>query len=395
MITGKPGDTPRAGSSVSRVKVLVSAALAAVLSGTAYAQPDAPGAPHKFAAQTITLAAAGDLIVQPELVAQAAADARATGRNGRDFTAILGALRPEIAAADLGLCHMETPLARPQDPPTGYPIFNAPPELAEAVADLGFDACSTASNHTLDYGEAGVKRTLDGLDQAGVRHAGSARTRQEAVTPTVVTVRGVKVGLLSYTFSFNGVSRPDGKAWIANLIDERAILAEARAAKAAGAEIVVLSLHAGTEYQHEPDVGQVGLARNLLGSPDIDLVVGHHVHVVQPFERVNGKWIAYGIGNVLTRFPDGSPESTQDAVVPTFTFTRGTDGWRITAVEVRPTWMEYQPKERIVDLAEALGRADVTGERREAYQRAYNRINRWVTARGAARDGLVVARPGD
>ncbi|NUT35120.1 MAG: CapA family protein [Hamadaea sp.] len=357
------------------------------------AQPDEPGAP-RFHAQTFTLAAAGDLLVQPELVAQAAADARAAGRQGRDFTAILGALRPAIAGADLGLCHMETPLARPQDPPTGYPIFNAPPELAGAVADLGFDACSTASNHTLDYGEAGVRRTLDGLDRAGVRHAGSARSRQEAVTPTVVVVRGVKVGLLSYTFSFNGVPRPDGKAWIANLIDERAILAEARAAKAAGAEIVVLSLHAGTEYQHEPDSGQVGLARTLLASPDIDLIVGHHVHVVQPFEQIDGEWIAYGIGNVLTRFPDGSPENTQDAVVPTFTFTRGTDGWRVTAVEVRPTWMEYAPKERIVDLAAALGRSDVTGERREAYQRAYNRISRWVNARGAAADGLVIARPG-
>jgi poly-gamma-glutamate synthesis protein (capsule biosynthesis protein) len=355
----------------------------------------ADAAPSPEAPDKLTLVAAGDLITQPELVAQAATDAKAAGRTGRDFTQILAALREPVISADLALCHMETPLARPQDPPTGYPIFNAPPELADGVAALGFDACSTASNHTLDYGEAGIGRTLTGLDRVGVRHAGSARNKAEADTPTIVDVRGVKVGLLSYTFSFNGIERPAGKAWIANLIDERAILAEARKAKRAGAQIVVLSLHAGTEYQHEPDIGQLGLARTILASPDVDLIIGHHVHVVQPFERVGGKWVAYGVGNVLVRFPDGSPEETQDAVVPRFTFTRSGGTWHVTAVEVRGTWMEYEPKERIVDLATALGRKDVTGERRATYQRAYDRIKRWINAQGAAGAGLVVARPGE
>ena len=67
---------------------------------------------------------------------------------------------------------------------------------------------------------------------------------------------------------------------------------------------------------------RLGLARQLLGSPDIDLIIGCLVHVVQPFEKINHRWVAYGMGNLTTRFPDGSPESTQDAVVPEFTFTR-------------------------------------------------------------------------
>ncbi|BCB75763.1 hypothetical protein GCM10022251_26410 [Phytohabitans flavus] len=267
---------------------------------------------------TLTVAAAGDLFVQPALVAQARADAR--DKSGYDFRQIMAAIVPPIRAADLAVCHVEQPLGPERGPFTGYPIFNAPVQLADAAAATGFDTCSTASNHTLDYGPDGVTRTLDNLDRVGLRHTGSARTAKEAGTPNVFDVRGVQVAHLSYTFSFNGIDRPSGKAWIANLIDPKAILAEAKRARNAGAEIVIASLHWGTEYQNAADVGQVGLANQLLASPDVDLIIGMHAHVVQPFEKIGDKWVAYGLGNLLVRFEDGSPENTADSAVPTFTF---------------------------------------------------------------------------
>lgn len=301
----------------------------------------------------ITVLAAGDLLVHPELTAQAAADARAAGRSGHDFTQVLAAVRPVVSRADLAICHMETPLAAPSGPFTGYPIFSVPPQLADAAAWAGFDTCSTASNHSLDTGLPGIRRTLDKLDQAGLRHTGTARNAQEAARPNVIDVGGVKVAQLSYTFSFNGIPRPEGQEWAANLIDRKAILTEARRARAQGAQIVILSAHWGAEYQHEPNDEQLRLARELLASPDIDLIIGHHVHVVQPFEKIGRKWVAYGISNLTTY---GSAEDTQQAVIPQFTFTRTASGrWEVTRVEVVTTWMQYRPAARVIDLAGAIG----------------------------------------
>ncbi|WP_432825498.1 CapA family protein [Dactylosporangium sp. CA-092794] len=341
--------------------------------------------------RTLSVVAAGDLFVPPDLTAQAAADARAAGKPGHDFTQILAAVAPIVRSADLAVCHVEQPLAPPEGPFTGWPTFSAPPQLVDAAAGAGFDTCSTASNHTLDHGEEGVRRTLDNLDRVGLHHSGSARSAAEAATPNVFSVHGVKVAQLAYTFSFNGIQRPPGKPWIANPIDVPKILHDAHAAKQAGAEIVILSMHWGwTEYQNAPDADQVSQARQLLASPDVDLIIGMHVHVVQPFEKIGDKWVAYGLGNLLCRFSDGTAENTQDSAVPRFTFTEVTPGtWRVTDVEVHPMFMAYHPQARLVDVAAAAnGVAPGTG-----YARILQRISGDVNMRGAEAAGLRMVRP--
>ena len=357
-------------------------------------QPSAAGVEKATAAgpkNQLTVVAAGDLLVHPKLSDQAGADARTTGRGGYDFTKILAAVRPRVSRADLAICHLETPLADPNGPFTGYPLFSVPPQLADAAAATGFDTCSTASNHTLDTGTEGIRRTLDNLDRVGIRHAGSARTPQEAATPTILDVGGVKVAQLSYALSFNGLERPAGQRWVANLIDPEQILAEAHRAREHGAEIVILSMHWGTEYENEPNADQRDLSPRLLESPDIDLIVGHHVHVVQPFERIGTKWVAYGMGNLTARFDDGKPENTQDAVIPEFTFDRvGPGRWQVSKVSVLPTWMEYQPAARVVDLPAALADPRLPADRRATYQRAQQRIAGYVDLRGARKAGLTL-----
>ncbi|MFF5229854.1 CapA family protein [Dactylosporangium sp. NPDC000521] len=340
---------------------------------------------------TLSVVAAGDLFVPPDLTAQAAADARAAGKPGHDFTQILAAVAPTVRSADLAVCHVEQPLAPPEGPFTGYPTFSAPPQLVDAAADAGFDTCSTASNHTLDHGEEGVRRTLDNLDRVGLHHSGSARSEAEAAKPNVFSVRGVKVAQLAYTFSFNGIKRPQDKPWIANPIDVPKILQEAHAARQAGAEIVILSMHWGwTEYQNTPDPDQINQATRLLASPDVDLIIGMHVHVVQPLEKIGDKWVAYGLGNLLCRFSDGAPENTQDSVVPRFTFTEVAPGtWRVTDVAVHPMFMAYHPQARLVDVATAAeGVAPGTG-----YARVLQRISGYVNMRGAAAAGLRMVGP--
>src|SRR5205823_4320875 len=154
------------------------------------------------------------------------------------------------------ICHLETPLAAAAGPYRGYPRFSVPPQIAPALAAVGYDSCSTASNHSLDQGTEGIRRTLDALDAAGIRHAGSYRSAADHDRVNMLDVRGVKVAHLSYTFSFNGLSRAPGMPWQANLTEAADILAEAHRARSQGAAIVVLSLHWGTEYLHAPNANQ-------------------------------------------------------------------------------------------------------------------------------------------
>lgn len=338
----------------------------------------------------LTVVGAGDILIHPPVWEQAAADAPG---DGFDFSPIFAGLRPVISGADLAICHLETPLAPAGGPFRGYPTFAAPPQLAAALARTGYDTCSTASNHTLDQGEAGVVRTIDALAAAGLGWTGSARDRADATTPWVREVelaggQNVQVGHLSYTFGFNGLSLPPGKAWLANRIDPDRIVAEAEAARAAGAEVVVLSLHWGTEYMSDPDRAQRDLARQLADSGEIDLILGHHAHVVQPVEKIGGTWVVYGMGNQLARHAEVRDEQREGALVRV-TFTGRDSGWRVTAIEAVPTWVAMDPRIRLVDLTAALaGRPG-----RDRFRAAYDRISEALLRRGADQDGFTVRRP--
>lgn len=352
-----------------------------------------PPNPPGFVPRTATILGSGDVLIHPPLTSQAREDAEARGEAGYDFDEILGATTPEVRAADLAICELETPLALPQGPFLGYPEFSAPPQVLVALRHNGYDVCTTASNHTLDQGFPGLVRTLDELDAAGIRHTGSARTEQEADTPLIVTLpTGVRVASIAYTYGFNNHAPPADKAWSVNPINVRKILADARRAKVAGADIVVLSLHWGTEYDHLATHDQRTLARRLLASPDIDLILGDHAHVVQPMQKIGDKWVIYCMGNLVARHSE-PVDDNREGVLAKFTFTEVRPHvFRASRAEAVPIWMEMEPKLRLVDLPRALADPATTPGQRAVFQGAWNRIAGYLNAYGAVKDGLVIAR---
>lgn len=357
--------------------------------------PAAPGARVDAQGRRLfTVLGAGDVLVHPEVSQQAKRDASTTGQaGGYDFFPMFERVAPAIGAADLAICHLETPLGPAAGPFQGYPRFSAPPQVVDGLKRAGFDACSTASNHTMDQGAQGVTRTLEALDKAGLGHAGSARNAPEANAPRIYEKAGVKVGHLSYTLNFNGLERPPGKLWMANLIEPQKILAAAKRLRAAGAEIVVLSLHWGTEYRHLPDADQLDWVKPLIESPDISLILGHHAHVVQPFEEFGDKWVVYGMGNQLARHADPIDDN-REGVMARITFTEtAPKEWKITEAAAIPTWTDISPDIRLVDLPAALANPTLPAKSRAVYQAAYDRISGYLHARGAAGDGLKVLAP--
>ncbi|MDQ6874925.1 MAG: CapA family protein [Actinomycetota bacterium] len=282
-----------------------------------------------------TIAATGDLLAHEPVVQAAQA---AAGGHGYDFRPLLARVRPILSRADLAICHLETPLSPDDRRISYYPDFQAPREIAPAIRWAGFDTCTTASNHTLDDGPAGVAHTLDLLDAAGVRHAGAARNAAEAARPVIYTVRGFRVAHLDYTYGLNGHSVPAGQPWLVPLIDPARILRDAHAARAAGAQFVIVSFHWGQEYSSGVTADQRDVARRLLASPDVDLVLGSHAHVLQAVERIAGKFVVYGMGNFLARHaPCCDSPPTFDGVIVNITVQPRAGRLMVTALTYAPT----------------------------------------------------------
>jgi hypothetical protein len=360
------------------------------------------GAEGSKGGRGFTLLASGDILPHSSIIDRAAADA---GGQGFDFRPMLKGAAAAVSRADLAICHMETVYGQNGGPYTGYPSFKSPPEVATALRATGFDSCSTASNHTLDDGAPGIGRTLDALDRAGVAHAGSARSSKEASRPTLLRAGkgkdAAKVAHLAYTYGTNDIPLPAGQPWAVNLIDKDRIVADARKARKAGADVVVVSLHWGTEWQDAPDDVQLGLGRELTasasgGRPDIDLILGTHAHVPQAYEKVNGTWIVYGMGDqvagAMVNHEGAQDPRANESSMGRFTFeppAKSGERWAVRKAEFIPQWFDPEAG-RVVALGPAAGgRATGDGGRLREIR---ERIQGVVLSRGAAQDGLVAGQ---
>src|SRR4051794_24659847 len=255
------------------------------------------------------------------------------------FGPMFGAIRRRISGADLALCHMETPLV--PGPVRGYPSFRTPPALARAVKATGWDACSTASNHSLDAGQYGIDSTLKSLRRAGVKATGTARSARGRRRIAMLRAKGVPVAFLSYTAVTNGQAVPH--PWSVNRASPAPIIRDARRARRRGARIVIVNIHWGTEFVSAVSSDQRALAERLTRSPAIDAIVGQHVHVVQPIRRMHGKPVVFGEGNLISNQTAACcPAASQDGLIALIDFVVR-PGRRARARRIRyvPTWVRH------------------------------------------------------
>ena len=324
-------------------RILATAALAFVaLTMAAWggvAVPAGERAPERE--QRFTVSVSGDILMHTPLIDQALAN----GSGGYDFAPFFDRIAPYVADADVALCHLETPLGSGE--PTGYPLFNTPPALARSVAKSGWDGCQTASNHSVDQGMGGIRSTVEALNDANVEHTGSFSSKRQSERPTLIKVRpGVQLGVVAYTDATNGIRPPE--PWAVNVYDpgaldaaERAIVRDARKARKAGAEAVIVNLHWGFENDRSPSGPQRALARRLTDANAVSAVVGQGPHVVQPIDRMNGKFVVFSEGNLVSNqsADAGLPAATQDGLIALLHFAER-DG-ELEAVRLRyvPIWV--------------------------------------------------------
>jgi poly-gamma-glutamate synthesis protein (capsule biosynthesis protein) len=347
---------------------------------TAVSSPTASPTPEL---RTVSIVSSGDILLHERLWAQAKAD----GSDGNwDFYPQLADFEPVISSSDLALCHLETPLAELGVDYQGYPVFNSPPQITDAITKLGFDMCSTASNHSLDQGFSGLKRTIETLDTAGIPHTGTAISEADASAPLIMDVETengiVKVGILSYTYGFNGFERDADKLWSANLIDPATIIAEAKLARSQGAEIVVAKMHWGSEYANMPNDFQESVAKELADSGLIDLIDGSHSHSVQPLTQIGNTAIAYGHGNFVAAQREPTTIKSE-GLVTRWNFVEDSPGkFSLSCVDALPTFIRDNLPVRVIDVNKALSTGEYLGETKQRLEKAKSRTDETVRSLG-------------
>jgi poly-gamma-glutamate capsule biosynthesis protein CapA/YwtB (metallophosphatase superfamily) len=298
--------------------------------------------------EKFTVSASGDLLMHQPLLDQALLHG---GGDEYDFAPFFRRIRLYVAGVDLALCHIETPMG--PGPPSTYPIFNTPAGLARSIARSGWDACSTASNHSVDQGQAGIDGTIAALNHADLEHAGIHATEKASKRTTILRIGDTKLGFVAYTDATNGLPLPH--PWSVNAYDysrpeegAKRILEDVRRAHRAGADGVIVQLHWGTENASQPNGSQREVAKILTRSKLVTIVVGQGPHVVQPIERMHHKFVVFSEGNLVSNqsAATGLPAATQDGLVALLEFVARGDHVHVRKVRYLPIWV--QPGDYVV-----------------------------------------------
>ena len=302
---------------------------------------------------SMTLGAGGDILVSPDLRPETTA---ALWDEVGDF----------LFQSDLACANLETPVS-PSSPPGFLPAsilgpmaLNSTPEMLDRITQggKGITFFSTANNHCLDQGEAGLRETLEVLDSRGLRHVGTARSPEERDAVVMVERGGVKLAFISFTFALNWKALPEGKDYLANYVrlnrpdaDLGPIEAQVAAARAAGADAVVACLHWSLEFESYPTRNVVAMGHRLV-ELGIDLIIGNHPHGIQPIERhsyvdsATGEaregLILYALGDLIT-VRDGILPNSHLGLLARVRIAKGRKGGRdcarIAGLEILPTYL--------------------------------------------------------
>ena len=324
-------------------------------------------------ANELTMAFTGDVVMLTPLIKRA--EVNGDGK-GLDFRPMFDRIRSVISAVDYAVCHLELPIKPEDEGPT--PTYWSPPEIVPAVADAGFDRCSTASNHSLDRGTSGIDRTLQAIADAGITQNGIARTEDEARVQ-VIEANGFKIAHLSYTYATPKLAPPSDEPWRVNYIKRTKMRDDIKAARAAGAEYVILSLHFGSTMITAPSDFQKKTVRWLWDNTDVDLIVGCHAHVIQPATNRGDRYAFYGLGNHLASYPAGkiTAINAQDGALALVTVRRGPTGKLITdRPQILPTWVGKGDGSYTIYDARDFANPDVPEDIRKQLERSYYRTRR-------------------
>lgn len=218
-----------------------------------------------------------------------------------DFTSAFKPIAPLLTEADIAIANQESMIGGSEIGLSSYPAFNSPYEVGDALQDAGVDLVTMANNHTLDRGITAIENSIAHWNDIGMPYTGSFLSEADKAELRTLTKNDISFAFLAYTYGTNGVVPK--QPYHVNYIDLEAMTLEIEAAEQA-ADITVVSLHFGNEYETVPNEAQQKLVQQL-SDLGVDLIIGHHPHVLQPVAWVDGTegnrtFVAYSLGNFLS-----------------------------------------------------------------------------------------------
>lgn len=228
------------------------------------------------------------------------------GANGEwNYDHVYQYVKDDIQAADLAVVTQETVFVKDRSNVSGYPSFGTPTEFGDALVEAGFDVIAHATNHILDKGTKSIEYTLDWWKEnyPDVSVLGIHESKEAADEITVIQCKSLKIAMLDYTYSFNGMSLPKDKEYLADLFDEQKVRDDIKKAKEL-ADVVVVVEHVGEEYMEDLDA-ETSQWTDIFLEEGVDVVLGSHPHVVRTMETLTGedghKMLVYhSLGNFIS-----------------------------------------------------------------------------------------------
>ena len=248
----------------------------------------------------LSLVMVGDNLIHMPLISDAQEE-----DGSLNFDGLYAEMASYFQAADLSVIVQETILGGKSLGYSGYPLFNSPQEVGDAVANAGFDIVLSATNHALDTGEKGIVNTLEFWKKyPDVTVLGLNQSQEDYDAVKYIEKNGIKLAVLNYTDSTNGISPPKSKEYLVNKVNRDKIEKDLHTAEE-NADFTVVFMHWGTEYRFSADDGQKDLA-HFMTEHGADLIMGSHPHVVEPAEWIEtengGKALVfYSLGNYVSR----------------------------------------------------------------------------------------------
>lgn len=257
---------------------------------------DEAGAPPEPAVFRATLAAVGDVLLHRSILRDASKG------DTFDFQKMFAPVKPYLERADITVANQESVMGGRALGLSGYPRFNSPYEIGDALKSAGVDVVVMANNHVLDRGEQGILNAIRRWEELGLEYVGAAKDAADGRRLRLVERNGVVFSFLAYTYGTNGIPVPEGKDHLVNLIDRERIREDVARARERS-DVVVVSLHFGNEYERMPNDEQRSLVK-FVADQGAHIILGHHPHVLQPVEFMTGApgqevFVAYSLGNFL------------------------------------------------------------------------------------------------
>lgn len=321
--------------------------------------------------------------------------------NSYDFSPSFQYIKKMILDSDISMGILEGALAGCE--PSGYPFFNSPDEVVDALKDTGIDIINYANNHIYDYEDVGLKRTIDVTKEKGLDVLGVKSTEEEK-NYLVKEVNGIKIGFLAYVFEtsmINGHKTINSNilsTYSENLINTfnyndlesfyKKIENEISAMKSEGVEFIITSMHWGEEYNTYIEASQNEIAKRL-NKLGVDIILGGHPHVIQPYEIMRNEsghstFVIYSQGNSLSNQSEqeiGVAES-EDGIMIKFTLEKKDGNVSLKEYKIIPTWVYKEEKvngtyyHKIIPVEEALADPNKYGISSDVYQRVETSLNR-------------------